>query len=191
MRPASLALPELNKRHAGSRLVWHPFWHPTVRQIVRLIAQSVIHEIRVGVIAEAERKLTRRCCGLLLDYGFLVNVLTKSTLVLRDLDLLSRRNARNGNWVFTIRTRVRESGGAVPNHISKEEGPFNAEHCQTHLQHRDSGSSFVSMLYKRQLGVVPHFLAVAQLPSASLIPQFHGGVAPAAGPRQRPAPSCL
>jgi DNA repair photolyase len=26
---------------------------------------------------EAERKLTRRCCGLLLDYGFQVNVLTK------------------------------------------------------------------------------------------------------------------
>jgi hypothetical protein len=30
---------------------------------------------------EAERKLTRRCCGLLLDHGFQVSVLTKSALV--------------------------------------------------------------------------------------------------------------
>ena len=57
---------------------------------------------------EAERTLTRRCCGLLLDYGFQVNVLTKSALVLRDLDLLSRRNARIGVTVTTLDERLRE-----------------------------------------------------------------------------------
>ena len=98
---------------------------------MRPIAQSVIHEILVGVTAEAERRLTRGCCGLLLDYEFLVNVLTKSALVLRDLDLLSRRNARNKNWVLTTRSRVQESGGAGPNPNSEEKGPFNAEHCQS------------------------------------------------------------
>jgi DNA repair photolyase len=51
---------------------------------------------------EAERRLTRRCCELLLDYGFQVNVLTKSRLVLRDLDVLSGRTARVG---VTITTR--------------------------------------------------------------------------------------
>jgi len=56
---------------------------------------------------EAERKLTRRCCGLLLDYGFQVNVLTKSALVLRDLDLLAGRNARIGVTVTTLDERLR------------------------------------------------------------------------------------
>jgi DNA repair photolyase len=42
---------------------------------------------------EAERRLTRRCCELLLEHGFTVNVLTKSALVLRDLDVLTGRVA--------------------------------------------------------------------------------------------------
>jgi len=42
---------------------------------------------------EAERRLTRRCCELLLERGFSVNVLTKSTLVLRDLDIFAGRVA--------------------------------------------------------------------------------------------------
>jgi len=112
-----LALPELDERHAELRLVWHPFWHPTARQIVRPIAQSVIHEIRVGVIAKAERKLTRHCCGLLLDYGFQVNLLTKSALVLRDLDLMAGRNARIGVTVTTLDERLRvlwELGCSTP-----------------------------------------------------------------------------
>jgi len=50
---------------------------------------------------EAERRLTRRCCELLLEYGFQVNVLTKSALVLRDLDLFSGRRARIGVTVTT------------------------------------------------------------------------------------------
>lgn len=51
---------------------------------------------------ESEWKLTRQCCDLLLEYGFQVNVLTKSTLVLRDLDVLAGRNARVGVTVTTL-----------------------------------------------------------------------------------------
>jgi len=51
---------------------------------------------------EAGRKLTRRCCELLLEHGFQVNVLSKSALVLRDLDVLARGNARIGVTVTTL-----------------------------------------------------------------------------------------
>ena len=44
---------------------------------------------------EAQCRLTRRCCELLLERGFQLNVLTKSTLVLRDIDLF-RGPARAG-----------------------------------------------------------------------------------------------
>ncbi|MFA9466157.1 MAG: radical SAM protein [Velocimicrobium sp.] len=43
---------------------------------------------------ENERKLTRKCLELIDYYGFGVSVLTKSDLVLRDLDLLKRINKK-------------------------------------------------------------------------------------------------
>ncbi len=55
---------------------------------------------------EAEHRLTRRCCELLLEYGFQVNVLTKSALVLRDLDLFVGRTARVGVTVTTLDERL-------------------------------------------------------------------------------------
>lgn len=51
---------------------------------------------------EGERRLTRRCCELLLEHGFQVNVLTKSDLVLRDLDLFAGRRARIGVTITTL-----------------------------------------------------------------------------------------
>lgn len=54
---------------------------------------------------ESQCGLTRRCCQLLLEYGFQVNVLTKSVLVLRDLELLSNRNLRIGITVTTLDER--------------------------------------------------------------------------------------
>lgn len=51
---------------------------------------------------EAQRRLTRRCCQLLLEHGFQVNVLTKSALVLRDLELPSGRGLRIGVTVTTL-----------------------------------------------------------------------------------------
>ncbi len=56
---------------------------------------------------EAECRLTRRCCELLLERGFKVNALTKSALVLRDIDLLRRGRARIGVTVTTLDERLR------------------------------------------------------------------------------------
>lgn len=45
---------------------------------------------------EAHYQLTRRCCRMLVDLGFRLNILTKNELVLRDLDILSERCVRLG-----------------------------------------------------------------------------------------------
>ena len=45
--------------------------------------------------------LTRECCRLLLDAGFRLSVLTKSRLVVRDLDLFAGRNVRVGVTIAT------------------------------------------------------------------------------------------
>lgn len=57
---------------------------------------------------EAECRLTRRCCELLLDRGFQVNVLTKSALVLRDFDIFRGRPARIGITLTTLDEHLRE-----------------------------------------------------------------------------------
>ena len=51
---------------------------------------------------EAECKLTRQCCDLLIKHGFRIEALTKSSLVLRDLDIFSGRNTRIGVTVTTL-----------------------------------------------------------------------------------------
>lgn len=56
---------------------------------------------------EDERQLTRQCCDSLLEHGFQLNILTKSTLVLRDLDLLSDRRTRIGITVTTLDENLR------------------------------------------------------------------------------------
>jgi len=56
---------------------------------------------------EAERGLTRRCCELLLEHGFQVNVLTKSALVLRDMEMFCGHSARIGVTVTTLDERLR------------------------------------------------------------------------------------
>ncbi len=45
--------------------------------------------------------LTRRCCELLLERGFSLHVLTKSGLILRDLDLLAGRDVSVGVTITT------------------------------------------------------------------------------------------
>jgi len=50
---------------------------------------------------EAHYRLTRRCCQMLLGAGFRLNILTKSDLVLRDLDVLAGREARVGVTITT------------------------------------------------------------------------------------------
>jgi DNA repair photolyase len=57
---------------------------------------------------ETEWRLTRRCCELLLERGFRLHVLTKSTLVLRDLDLFAGRPAQIGITLTTLDEQLRE-----------------------------------------------------------------------------------
>ena len=70
---------------------------------------------------EAERELTRRCCELLLKCGFQVNILSKSALVLRDLDILAGRNATVGITITTLDENMRKlwepEGASVKNRL--------------------------------------------------------------------------
>lgn len=56
---------------------------------------------------EAQWRLTRRCCELLLERGFRVSVLTKSALVLRDMDLFVGANVNLGVTVTTLDEHLR------------------------------------------------------------------------------------
>jgi DNA repair photolyase len=56
---------------------------------------------------EKEWRLTRRCCELLLERGFRVNVLTKNALVLRDMDLFAGQNVNVGITVTTLDEQLR------------------------------------------------------------------------------------
>jgi DNA repair photolyase len=56
---------------------------------------------------EREWALTRRCCELLLEYGFELHVLTKSDLVLRDLELFVDQKVRIGITVTTLDETLR------------------------------------------------------------------------------------
>ena len=58
---------------------------------------------------ERERRLTRACVELLLEHGFRVNALTKSALVLRDLDVFAGANARIGVTVTCLDESLRKS----------------------------------------------------------------------------------
>ncbi len=57
---------------------------------------------------EAQWQLTRRCCQLLLERRFQLHVLTKSTLVLRDLDLFAGCPVQLGVTLTTLDERLRE-----------------------------------------------------------------------------------
>jgi DNA repair photolyase len=56
---------------------------------------------------EAEYRLTRRCCELMLEWGLRVNVLTKSALILRDLDVFAGRPAQIGVTLTTLDESLR------------------------------------------------------------------------------------
>jgi DNA repair photolyase len=54
---------------------------------------------------ERHYKLTRQCCAMLLEAGFHLNVLTKSKLVLRDLDVFTGKDVRLGVTITTADER--------------------------------------------------------------------------------------
>jgi len=57
---------------------------------------------------EAELGLTRRCCELLLERGFDLHILTKSALLLRDLDILGEGKACVGVTLTTLDEAIRK-----------------------------------------------------------------------------------
>ena len=57
---------------------------------------------------EAEWRLTRRCCELLLERGFQLHVLTKSMLVLRDLDIFAGHPVQVGVTLTTLDERLQD-----------------------------------------------------------------------------------
>jgi DNA repair photolyase len=57
---------------------------------------------------EGHYQLTRRCCELLLEREFRLNLLTKSDLVVRDFDLFRNRLVRVGVTITTLDERLRE-----------------------------------------------------------------------------------
>ncbi|MBI4676787.1 MAG: radical SAM protein [Elusimicrobia bacterium] len=64
---------------------------------------------------ELRHELTRRCCQLLLDAGFSLDVLTKSELVLRDLDIFQGRPVGLGVTITTpdeAQARIWEPGAS-------------------------------------------------------------------------------
>ncbi|MBN2581049.1 MAG: radical SAM protein [Pirellulales bacterium] len=57
---------------------------------------------------EADWRLTRRCCELLLERGHRINVLTKSALILRDLKHFAGQDVRIGVTLTTLDERLRK-----------------------------------------------------------------------------------
>jgi len=58
---------------------------------------------------ENQYKLTRQCLEVLLAYQFPVSILTKSSLVLRDLDLIKRfKEMEVGITITTDNDKIRE-----------------------------------------------------------------------------------
>lgn len=55
---------------------------------------------------EKERHLTRKCCRCLLDHGFRLNILTKSSLVVRDFGIFEGHPVRVGVTVTTLDERI-------------------------------------------------------------------------------------
>ena len=74
-----------------------------VRQLRRLRPGSVFTCSACDGWQRVERhyELTRRCCQLLLEAGFRLDILTKSELVLRDIDVLERGDVRLGVTITT------------------------------------------------------------------------------------------
>lgn len=62
----------------------------------------------VGGVIEAEYRLTRRCCEILLQRDFQVSLLTKSLLVLRDFDIFAGHDVRVGVTITTLDERMAE-----------------------------------------------------------------------------------
>jgi len=78
---------------------------------------------------EGDRRLTRRCCELLLERGFRLNVLTKSELILRDFDLFRGGSVRVGITLTTLDERLRELWEPGAASVDRRCGVIEAARC--------------------------------------------------------------
>ena len=58
---------------------------------------------------EKRYQLTRRCIEILLDHRYPITILTKSSLIERDMDLLSKRNVEFGVTITTLNETLRKT----------------------------------------------------------------------------------
>jgi DNA repair photolyase len=80
---------------------------------------------------EADYCLTRRCCELLLEHGFRVNLLTKSGLVRRDFDIFSGHDVNVGVSITTLDERLAK--------LWEPQGASTAERLQVIEDARNAG----------------------------------------------------
>ncbi len=80
------------------------------KQLRRLEPGSVFVSSACDAWQPLEKKweLTREACRLLIEHGFKVNALTKSTLVLRDMDVFQPGLARVGTTITTLDQELKE-----------------------------------------------------------------------------------
>ena len=74
---------------------------------------------------EKDLQYTRKMLEIILEYGFGINILTKSALILRDLDLYRKINAKNRAIVnLTITTFDDKLCSILEPHVSKTSERF-------------------------------------------------------------------
>jgi DNA repair photolyase len=105
------------KRFTGHKEEWGTFVdikvnaaHVLARQMRRAKPGNIVFGTATDAYQPLERKhrITRACLEVLTAYGFPVSILTKSNLVLRDLDILRRlRDVEVGFTITTLDEEVR------------------------------------------------------------------------------------
>lgn len=107
------------KRFAGHREAWGAFLDVKLNApdiLKRQLKCTAKGSVMISSVtdpyqpAEARYKITRQCLKSLLDYQFPTDILTKSPLVLRDIDLLKKfRNIRVGITITTDDEKIRKT----------------------------------------------------------------------------------
>lgn len=79
---------------------------------------------------EAQWRLTRRCCELILERGFRIHVLTKSALIVGDLDVFAGRPAQVGITLTSLDERLRRlwepGASSIPDRLGVVEAAARA-----------------------------------------------------------------
>jgi DNA repair photolyase len=79
---------------------------------------------------EADYRLTRRCCELLLERGFSLHILTKSRLVTRDFDIFRNQPVTVGVTLTTLDDRLQQIWEPGASSISDRIAILELAHCE-------------------------------------------------------------